>query len=411
MNVRRLSIIVFTIVLIVAVSAGVVNALNANPKPVSRLSLDNVRDYAAAPVANGRNYAVDGGVLFGGQPSNWVQVITPNDVIVSAVAVDRKHPETLYIGAANEMAIYRSEDGGQTWLRVQLTDKTIGGVTDIAVDSAQRLVYVGTDNAGLFRLRDVGSSMILGGQLVLDEPVVQVAADGTGAGMAFARTQWHLYRAENFGLSWVTVDNLKSAPTAVAIADTQPATVFVGTVDRGLLESHDGLTWQPVNSGLGVLPGSRLQVDALAVDPAQPSVVYVATSYLYGTAQIHEAPAGIAVSTDGAQVWKPVSGDQIAKENSVAELLPITGQTGAVYALTTESRTPQPVGNVRVAASVPVAQAAQSDNQNRTWPATLAWVVAALATMALVFAVATDLRGQEPDTRETLAPRTIRRNG
>ena len=69
------------------------------------------------------------------------------------------------------------------WLRVPLTSDYIGGVTAIAVDSVQRLVYVGTDTAGLFRLRDVGSSMLVSGQLLLDEPVIEVVADSAGSGL------------------------------------------------------------------------------------------------------------------------------------------------------------------------------------------------------------------------------------
>src|SRR5690606_19980743 len=127
----------------------------------------------------------------------------------------------VYVGAANEMAIYRTLDNGNSWLRIPLADGFVGGVTDIAVDGAQRLLYVGTDTAGLFRLRDVGSSVILSGHLLLDAPVLEVVVDSTGKGMAFARTEWNLYRAENFGLAWVAVNNLQSAPTALAIANTE----------------------------------------------------------------------------------------------------------------------------------------------------------------------------------------------
>src|SRR5690606_23408576 len=105
----------------------------------------------------------------------------------------------IYIGAANTLAIYRSTDGGLNWLRVPLTSDYIGGVTDLAVDSTQRIVYVGTDTAGVFRLRDVGSSKVLTGHWLLDEPVLEVAADSSGQGLAFARTQSALYQGENFG--------------------------------------------------------------------------------------------------------------------------------------------------------------------------------------------------------------------
>jgi hypothetical protein len=393
MNGRRILIAVLSIVLVAAALSGVVNTVESHPMPAQRAELANVRDYAAAQLPGGTNYAVDGGVLFKGQQDDWIQVAAPRDVVVSAVAIDSANPNTLFIGAANEMAIFRSTDGGADWLGIPLTADYIGGVTDIALDSAQRLVYVGTDTAGLFRLRDVGSSVILGGQLLLDEPVLEVVAGNSGTGMAFARTEWNLYRAENYGLSWVTVENLHSVPTALAIANTRPATVYVGTMDRGLLMSHDGQSWTTANNGLGLVPGSRLQVNALATDPARPDVLYVATSYLYGISEVHVAPVGISISTDGAQAWSAL--DNTAGP-AIANLLPVTGATDAILALTTDSRAPLALGETPDGAEATTTPAtAVASGSPVVAPGILSWLVALLAAMALLFAVASDLRSRQ----------------
>ena len=129
------------------------------------------------------------------------------------------------------------------------------------------MLYVGTDTAGIFRLRDVGSSMIAGGQTPLNEAVKQVVTDSTGAGLAFVRTTMNLYRAENGGLNWTKVENLGSSPTALAVVNGTPATVYVGTTDRGVVSTQDGTTWTLANDGLGLMPGTRLKVDALASRP------------------------------------------------------------------------------------------------------------------------------------------------
>jgi len=402
MNARKIAIVALTLVLIVAVFTGAVSALSGSAAPVVRPQLANVRDYTA--VAATESYAVDGGVLFKGQPGAWTQITTPEDVIVSAVAVDSTDPNIVYIGAANDMAIFRTLDNGRSWLRVPLTDEYVGGVTDVAVDSAQSIIYVGTDTAGLFRLRDVGSSIVLSGHLVLEAPVVEVAADNTGKGLAFARTEWALYRAENFGLAWSAVSNLQSAPTALAIANTEPAQVYVGTMDRGLLVSNDGIEWTTANQGLNFVPGSRLMVNDLAIDPAQPEVMYVATSYLYGTNEVHASPAGVAVSTDSAQAWSPI---HEAANLNVAELLPVSGLTGGVYALTAESRTPTALGNAPIITEVAVA--AQPAAEPVSMTSILAWVVAGLAALALIFAVAMDLRSRRRvEVEGPLSPSAVR---
>jgi hypothetical protein len=403
---NRIFMIIMAATLIIAVFAGVANARTLSPTLVQKASLSNVRDYV--PAVADTNYAVDGGVLFAGGPEGWLEVKTPDNIIVGAVAIDKANPNTLYVGAADSLNLYRSTDGGDEWTQVPLADEYIGGVTDIAVDSVQRLVYVGTDTAGLFRLRDVGSSMIVGGHLQLDEPVVEVAADNTGAGLAFARTNRALYRAENFGLSWYEVENLGSAPTALAIADSSPATIYVGTIDRGVVQSHDGLTWTTANEGLNFVPGSRLYVDALAVDPQQPGVVYVATSYLYGTTEVHHSPVGVAMTTNNGQAWAVLHSDT---NIAVAGLLPVSGLTGAVYAVTNVSRTPQPLGDAPVApAAIAATTVVEPVSAAATWTGVIAWIVALLAALALLVAIGIDLRNRRQPATGVLAPNPVRNN-
>lgn len=414
MNARRIFIMITTVILVVALMVGAVNAMTANnTNSIATLNiatLNNVRDYAATSTDGGTNYAIDAGTLFAGNAAGWTQVKTPKDVMVGAVDVDANNAEQIYIGAANEMAVYRSQNGGRNWERYSLSEDAIGGVTDIAVDSYQKLIYVGTDTAGLFRLRDVGSSLVLNAQLMLNEPVLEVAADDTGAGMAFARTEWTLYRAEGYGLNWVEVENLSSVPTALAVANTEPATVYVGTTDRGLLRSQDGgFTWELANEGLGFAPGTRLHIDALAVDPMQPDVLYVASSYIFGSTTAHHTPSTVAMSTNGAQEWALLD-ENATPSAAVAQLLPVSGETGAVYALTLDSRSPQALG------SAPVVSEELAET---TTPATalnlrgvLTWVIAGLAALALAFAIFVDLRSRRKSERPstTLAPEMVSNN-
>jgi len=90
----------------------------------------------------------------------------------------------------------------------------------------------------------------------------------------------------------------------------------------------------------------------------------------------------------------------------VAELLPVSGYEGAVYALTTTSRSPLALGNApaqtAVAAQVEpapaAAVAATAADEGVTGP--LAWIIAGIAAIALLFAVAYDMTMR----RRTAAP-------
>jgi photosystem II stability/assembly factor-like uncharacterized protein len=397
--IRKIFFTLTTVVLVLAVFAGIVNATDVREAMVVKANLANVRSVASVANATGASYAIDGGELFAGRPGEWRKVQTPNGVIVGAVALDTAQPSVVYIGAANDLTVYRSTDRGQNWMSIPLTKQYVGGVTSLAIDSLNRTLYVGTDTAGVFRLRDVGSSMIAGGQQMLDEPVVQVATDSTGAGLIFVRTALNLYRGENGGLNWSKVENLGSAPTALAIANRFPATVYVGTADRGVVTSQDGATWSLANDGLGMMPGSRLYVDALTIDPAQLDVLYAAVSYLYGSTEVHHSTVGVTMSTDGGASWSGLYPNTAAQ---VVDLVPAPGQTGAVYALTTASRTPLAIGRAPVFAEPVVAAAAPASNVPVTSLA--AWLIAALAASALVYALVSDAAQR----RQRPAPKTLR---
>jgi hypothetical protein len=358
----------------------------------NKLTLENVRDYAAAP-ASGRSYAVDGGYLYAGRPLDWNRVLTPEGVIVSAVALDAKNAQTVYIGAANELAIYRSLDGGENWLYVPLSEQSVGGVTDLVLDAEMRLLYVGTDTAGLFRLRDVGTSVTVGGHYEIDEPILEVAADSTGAGVAFFRTENALFRSENGGLAWSAVDTLSSTPTTLQIANSKPPVVYVGTVDRGLLRSDMGIAWMSANDGLGMAPGTRLRVDALAVDPQQPNVIYVATSFLFGSTDIHQTPAGVHMTTSAADEWSPIIRNS---DVPAAGLLPVSGETGAVYSVSNRSRTPLALGVAPIAPRVLASQPAPGPYD---WAgAAAAWATAILSALWLAVLIVVEMR-KAPATR------------
>lgn len=406
MKARRIFIFITTLLLITAVTTGVIQAWNAQPELRTLTHLENVRTYAAAPQAEGVNYAVEGGVLFAGEPGAWTEVPTPNEIIVGSVAIDAAQPERIYIGAANELAVYRTSDQGRNWTQAQLMDSNelmTGGVIALAYDPVQQLVFAGTDTAGLFRLRDVGASMTLTDHLITNEPVREIAVDAKGEGFLFARTDHTLYRGENYGLAWTTVSGLGSTPTALAIgqlAQAETPVVYVGTTDRGVMRSFDGHNWTTANDGLNFVPGSRLHVNTLAVDPAQPHTLYVATSYLHGSTSLHATPSTVYVEMGEATVdamgWTPVSDATLPA--AAAALMPVSGQPGAVYALTQTSRTPLAMGSApdMIAAagaeSAPEIAAQPATQPGMNWTAVLAWIVAGLAAGALVFAIVTDLR-------------------
>ena len=370
--------------------ASVGAAAGAQPNWVPLTALENVRAYAAAARADGRSYAVDGGRLYRGSGGVWELVAAPPGVVVNAVIVDRANPDKVFIGAANKLSVYVSRNAGQRWTEVAMDTTAVGGVTALALDAANRLLYVGTDSDGVFRLRDLGAAgrggLIASGHLLLKEPVQEIAADSTGAGMAFVRTQGNLYRAEAFGLRWVAVDSLPALPTALDIAETSPPTVFVGTAGAGVVTSRDGVAWRSTGQAPEDSVEGRSVISDLAVDAAQPEVVY-AGSVRTASGDLHPASSRVAMSTDGGASWSTLTE---LDELHAAELLPVTGTTGAVYVLTTSSRRPLAVGGEPPAY---VQENAERSASRLSGTQLLAWILAGNASAALVILAFGEFKG------------------
>ena len=378
-----------TTLLLLTLVATVGAAGASGPKGVAITGLENVRAYAAAGKVDGRSYAVDGGRLYGGVNGAWQLLPAPHGVIVNAVAVDRVDSDIVYIGAANRHSVYVSRNGGKGWKEFSLDSKAVGGVSAVAFDAFNRLLYVGTFTDGVYRLRDIGAGpgqgLVASGHLLLEEPVLEIAVDSTGAGLAFVRTTERLYRAEAYGLRWLVVDDLPGAPTAVAVSDASPPKVYVGTAGGGVLVSGDGAAWRAANQGLKKVNDGNLVINDVAADPAQPEVLYAAIgiSDLEG---LEGLSGRVAVSTDGGSQWEILA----ALENAqVAELLPVTGRSGLVYALTTASRTPVAVGDV------PPLVMQETDGlpgRGLRSPGLLAWILAGNASAALIILGVSEFR-------------------
>ena len=379
-----------TTLLLLTLVASVGAAVSAEPNWVPLTALENVRAYAAAHRVDARSYAVDGGRLYGGSGAVWELVAAPPGVVVNAVTVDRADPDTVFIGAANRLSVYISRNAGQSWTEVPMDTAAIGGVTALAIDAANRLLYVGTDSDGVFRLRDLGAGrrggLIASGHLLLEEPVQEIAADSTGAGLAFVRTLSKLYRAEAFGLRWVAVNSLPALPTAVDIADTSPPTVFVGTAGAGVVMSRDGVAWRSSGQAPQNNTGGRFAISDLVVDAAQPQVVY-AGSVRTDSGDLHPTSSRVAISTDGGAHWSTLAE---LDDLHAAELLPVTGNTGAVYVLTTASRRPLAVGG-EPPANLP--ESVERSASGLSGTQLLAWILAGNASAALAILVFGECKG------------------
>jgi photosystem II stability/assembly factor-like uncharacterized protein len=137
--------------------------------------------------AGGLYRSTDGG-------ASWIRLTDALNVDVTAIAVDRRTPTTLYIGTpGGEGGIFESTDGGATWHKQsagptwrtrsrdgRLLTPTLG-ITSLVVDPAQpSTLYTATGWDGVFRSTDGGRSWQRYDRGLANEAVTALALDPTG---------------------------------------------------------------------------------------------------------------------------------------------------------------------------------------------------------------------------------------
>lgn len=65
-----------------------------------------------------------------------------------------------------------------------------------------------------------------------------------------------------------------------------------------------GVTWAAANIGLGVMPGARFTVTAIAIDPVDPQRIFVTTGVWIGTSHVEFYPIGVMRTVNGGATWQ-----------------------------------------------------------------------------------------------------------
>ena len=273
---------------------------------------DDVWSLAVDPTSPGTIYVgTYGGLVFrttdGG--AHWASASAgPQASSVNVIATAASAPTTLYAGAHN--GVLRSSDGAQTWTHPALGVRDIG-VYPLAVDptasstiyaAVGRIVMKTTDGGAHWAESDAGLSAEL-------PQVFRLAVDPVSPSVVYAvqSTPFSghtvIYKSTDGGAHWAPASNVvfgAAALRALAIAPSQPSTLFIGVNSQGVLKSTDGgASWALANSGL---TAAGPYVSALAVDPTTADTVYAATD---PTGQ-PDTPAKLFKSTDGAAHWRQI---------------------------------------------------------------------------------------------------------
>jgi photosystem II stability/assembly factor-like uncharacterized protein len=193
-------------------------------------------------------------------PGPWLPM-GPDGGWVFSVQADPVDPATAY--ALAMAGGYKSIDGGASWTRLPADDLAV-----LAVAPSNTSILYGSTGF--------------------------VPGDGHSA----------ILKSIDGGGTWTEVANTgqigETVVISLAVHPTNPDIAWAGTGGNGLLKTVDGgTTWTPSSTGItddAIFPGTNgAAINDIAVDPAAPSTVYVATCC--GT--------GLFKSTNGGASWSP----------------------------------------------------------------------------------------------------------
>ena len=197
--------------------------------------------------------------------ANWKEVSPPapdseaEKVWMVFLDMDPNDSLTVFAGG---LRVWRTKNDGDRWEAVSpiLDDSPITAVEIAQANS--KLVYVGTENGGIFRSIDGGNSW--SGDLSGPVPgftVTRLLTSPNNGNVVYATIanfgNSHVFRSSDGGQTWVDIDQrrLPDVPHhAIAIPAKKPSTLYVCS-DAGVHVSPDaGGTWHNLTRNLPTVP-------------------------------------------------------------------------------------------------------------------------------------------------------------
>lgn len=171
-------------------------------------------------------------------------------------------------------------------------------------------IYAGTQVSGVYKTTNGGANWAAVNNGIPAFTRVTALAIPASAGMIYAGTNRGLYRSVNGGTSWVDVDTgAFSNVTALAIDPTNPLTIYAATSSFVFKSTNGATSWAPLNQASA--PGF---VSVLAIDPTNSSIIYAGLG-----------SGGVFRSADGGATWTNITNElTVPIANNGSQPLPIT---------------------------------------------------------------------------------------
>jgi len=237
------------------------------------------------------------------------------------VVVHPTNADIVYTSEYERGGILKSTDGGISWRKTGSSDDIYMDANLIVIDPINpEIVYFGGNVGGLFKLVNSASKWMEKTNGFTSRGDIQaLAVNSFDNANILVGTLASIFRSGDGAQSWNEGNSGLNYTyiAALAIDPANPNLIYAGTYGGSLSMSTDGgNTWQAANNGI-----NGHSIDAIAVNPVSTNVVYVGDTF-----------GGIFKSTNSGgswtQIFNPASGHTGAPHAIVID----PGNTNIVYA-------------------------------------------------------------------------------
>ncbi len=300
--------------------------------------------YAAAGLAECPN-AVGGLYKTTDGGANWTEVITDDHMIT--VRVSSSNSNIVYAGSAG--AIYRSTDGGNTFIKYTLptvahwgaTGYVIGGFPiDMTIDPDDNdTVYINSYGGGVFKSTDGGQTWVTWSKGFTGLIVYDVYVPDYNSSTVYVASRNGPYKSTDYASTWSGIANWTEASStedaAITTLPSNSSAVLVGreNVVMAFRSTNGGSSFSKVLDD----PDSPNGLCTIAASPANSNIVYAGLCMppLYPVDFLAEAPTGSSVlylSTDGGASFTKTSTEMDGV--SIVKIIPHSSDSTTAWAAT-----------------------------------------------------------------------------
>jgi photosystem II stability/assembly factor-like uncharacterized protein len=201
----------------------------------------------------------------------------PPRIMVNALAMDPARPRTLFIGTRN--GLYKTANGGREWGQsssVTVTPNSADIISVAVAPSDSNVVYAAPQNVTLYRSSDGGETWTRPAGTFTGAHSISV--DPLNPNIVYLGTSAFALKSTNGAASWSILSITPGLPltgvTNIVPARANSNIVYAGSGAAGVFRSADqGTIWTPLTAGL-----TNSNIRTLAVDTADPNSVYAGTA-------------------------------------------------------------------------------------------------------------------------------------